>query len=496
MMLRILGLLLLYIHAFLALAEDISLNELQRKINQNKAGWEAAETSLSILSAEEQRNRLGLLDIPKKSLGFEIAEAIAMPSSLDWRANPSDFVGEVMDQGRCNSCVSFASVGTLMTQMAIARKQPSFRPQFSTQQLFSCGGGRCAYGWFLSSAASFLQNSGVADAQCLAYTSGITGKDVACNMACSDWQSRATRISSYDNIFDQTDAGIESVITALQKGPVMTSMKVYYDFFSYKSGIYKHVSGGPAGGHAVSVIGYDREKRAWIFRNSWGTGWGMNGFGMISWDDDSNFGTDSYAFNVALPKDTLTLVSPTDQMAISQPLIFDVQGSFNEATAGKFVVTSMKNKAVLTMPCQIINDHCKALFQPIKLRAGKYKVYAMTSNPDLTTQSVQISVYRSVPKVNIAMHVVQNFGGVVKGNMLFDIGTVETNQIEFRVTDAETGEIKHRKQTRHVGKKMRLRWDTNEVPNGKYKISLHGETPYVGKSVFAESKPILVVVKN
>jgi C1A family cysteine protease len=32
------------------------------------------------------------------------------------------------------------------------------------------------------------------------------------------------------------------------------------------------------GGHAVTAVGYDESKQWFIVRNSWGTGWGMNGY--------------------------------------------------------------------------------------------------------------------------------------------------------------------------------------------------------------------------
>ena len=32
------------------------------------------------------------------------------------------------------------------------------------------------------------------------------------------------------------------------------------------------------GGHAVLAVGYDDEQRRFIVRNSWGTGWGMQGY--------------------------------------------------------------------------------------------------------------------------------------------------------------------------------------------------------------------------
>ena len=38
------------------------------------------------------------------------------------------------------------------------------------------------------------------------------------------------------------------------------------------------------GGHAILAVGYDDNKRRFIFRNSWGTGWAMKGYGTIPYE--------------------------------------------------------------------------------------------------------------------------------------------------------------------------------------------------------------------
>lgn len=42
----------------------------------------------------------------------------------------------------------------------------------------------------------------------------------------------------------------------------------------------------PYGGidHAVFLVGYTSSH--WIIKNSWGTGWGLNGYGLIPFDND------------------------------------------------------------------------------------------------------------------------------------------------------------------------------------------------------------------
>lgn len=40
-------------------------------------------------------------------------------------------------------------------------------------------------------------------------------------------------------------------------------------------------SDSPIGGHAVVIVGYDDSKNAFLVRNSWGTGWGIDGSGYF-----------------------------------------------------------------------------------------------------------------------------------------------------------------------------------------------------------------------
>ena len=52
------------------------------------------------------------------------------------------------------------------------------------------------------------------------------------------------------------------------------------------------------GGHALACVGFDDSKGCFIFRNSWGTNWGLNGYGYISYN---------YLTNPGLCADTWTI---------------------------------------------------------------------------------------------------------------------------------------------------------------------------------------------
>jgi C1A family cysteine protease len=49
---------------------------------------------------------------------------------------------------------------------------------------------------------------------------------------------------------------------------------------SYHSGVYVHTTGGQLGGHAVKIVGWGQAGSTpyWVVANSWGTGWGLNGY--------------------------------------------------------------------------------------------------------------------------------------------------------------------------------------------------------------------------
>jgi hypothetical protein len=69
----------------------------------------------------------------------------------------------------------------------------------------------------------------------------------------------------------------------VNNGPQITGMAVYEDFWDYESGVYEYVNGGLEGYHCVSVVGFDDTNECWICKNSWGTGWGENGWFKIKY---------------------------------------------------------------------------------------------------------------------------------------------------------------------------------------------------------------------
>merc|ERR1711998_375102 len=108
----------------------------------------------------------------------------------------------------------------------------------------------------------------------------------SCAQACSESgynqtyaQDKLKATSSY------SVRGVSQIQTDLMtNGPLYVAFTVYDDFETYKSGVYKHTTGGFLGGHAVEMIGWGTENSEdyWLIKNSWNEEWGDNGLFKIA----------------------------------------------------------------------------------------------------------------------------------------------------------------------------------------------------------------------
>lgn len=165
---------------------------------------------------------------------------------------------------------------------AVARyttRRPTLPVDLSEAHLFYCHGpstgASCANGWWPDRACDAARDAGVAFEDHFPYTP----RQQACAVD-SGWVDHMARINAWTYL-NNNPAGMKEHIATY--GAVIACLVVYQDFFSYSYGVYRHVSGGVAGGHCVSLIGYDDASGYWIGKNSWGTGWGESGYFKIAY---------------------------------------------------------------------------------------------------------------------------------------------------------------------------------------------------------------------
>ena len=82
-------------------------------------------------------------------------------------------------------------------------------------------------------------------------------------------------------------------------GGAVVTAPAYPDFFDISDGnkIFDNLDNPDnkkVGNHAICLIGYDDDLRAYKFINSWGTEWGLNGYGYIAYDLFERLSTNLY----------------------------------------------------------------------------------------------------------------------------------------------------------------------------------------------------------
>jgi C1A family cysteine protease len=274
--------LLLFVSAFSFASE---LDGIRAAIKEKNAKWIAGETSVSKLPPEQRKMHLGLIK-PKatnaeKAISVE-TPLVGLPASLDWRSNPYNYVTPVRDQGSCGSCWAFATTGALESYTLIKNNQPNMNVDLAEQILVSCSHAGSCGGGYIDQASDFIRDTGLPEESCYPYTA----RNGNCRRACTNWWLNTDMIDSWSYVTTTslTDNDIDDIKNALDTyGPLVTTMNVYTDFFSYESGIYSYASGNYEGGHAILIVGYDDANHYFIVKNSWGTNWGEDGFFNIAY---------------------------------------------------------------------------------------------------------------------------------------------------------------------------------------------------------------------
>ena len=156
-----------------------------------------------------------------------------------------------------------------------------YQPDLSETHLYFYAGGTYERGGVnVIDAANYLIEHGVPDEGC--YPDPHRAFDYPFE-SLEGWENRTVKISEWGWV-DHDDESMKSAL--IEHGPLVLCMSVWKDFLYYKSGVYKHDWGKRVGGHVVTIVGYDDNDQCWIVKNSWGKGWGDDGWFKISYELD------------------------------------------------------------------------------------------------------------------------------------------------------------------------------------------------------------------
>jgi C1A family cysteine protease len=195
---------------------------------------------------------------------------------IDWREQ--GVVNEPRDQGNAGTCWAFST--TTSVESAHAIKTGNLY-DLSEQQLVDCdrrssgtNGGEMSFGMIY-----LIGNGG----QCLESSYPYTATDTQCHDC-----KVAVTISDCYKIEEGNELAMKEI---LNQQPISVAIDASSrEFQHYNSGVIYSSSCYKELNHGVAVVGYGTEnnQKYWIVKNSWGTGYGEDGYVLIGRSDTSN----------------------------------------------------------------------------------------------------------------------------------------------------------------------------------------------------------------
>ena len=227
-----------------------------------------------------------------------------IPESYDVREAQKECKLPVVDQNKkCAGSYATAIASTLSEKLCIESDEKKLTP-LSAQELLSCDtANKGCRGGYVNNALEYTVMRGLATEECLPFKGTF---DAKCSEMCAE--PMKVRPESFCVLFGDNDIKRE----IMKNGPVVSSMEVYTDFLSYKSGVYTKGEDVPkfSGYHTIKIVGWGVEdgseeepnkgNKYWIIENSWGEDWGQNGFAKIA--EGQNLFFEQYAYSILTKK--------------------------------------------------------------------------------------------------------------------------------------------------------------------------------------------------
>jgi cathepsin B len=255
------------------------------EINSNpKSSWKAGENKIfKGKTLSQVKKMFGAFILTNKKISTQSKKLKDLPISFDSRLQWKDCIKPLADQGACASGWAISEAGMLSDRFCISSNK-TINVKLSSQDLLSCDHfSMGCNGGILDKNMDYLQEKGIVTEACWPYVSH-TGYLPQCSL---DFKQECpvthenfkkyfgTHIEHFSNTEDAMNA-------ILKNGPIISGFRLYRDFFNYKSGVYQHITGSYAGGHAIKIIGWGIDKASgfdyWVIANTWGSDWGMEGY--------------------------------------------------------------------------------------------------------------------------------------------------------------------------------------------------------------------------
>lgn len=218
----------------------------------------------------------------KPMLSAKHVDTSALAQEVDWREK--GFVTPIKDQGQCGSCWTFSATGSMEGQH---KNRTGKLVSLSEQNLLDCvhpftdgcNGGQ------MDDAFEYVISNGIMGESDYPYKA----KDGSCVF---DDASVVANMKNYVDVAYGSESALQQAVSEV--GPISIGIDAsHMSFQFYSDGVYDpDLCSSYQLDHGVLAVGYGAydSKDYWMVKNSWGTGWGMDGYIMMARNNDNKCG--------------------------------------------------------------------------------------------------------------------------------------------------------------------------------------------------------------
>lgn len=221
--------------------------------------WDMGFTEFMDLTAEEFKEKYLNLKVNLTQDNVVELPTVGLQDGVNWVTQGA--VTPVKNQGQCGSCYTFSATGALEGLAFISGRGLQ---SFSEQELLDCtgnfGNNGCHGGWPRNN-FKFVMSYGIMNENQYPYQ----GYQYQCRYSQGNY-----RISNYADV---PAGNLQQLAAAVSRQPVSIAVDAS-NWQLYTGGVLTQC--GTNLDHAVLLVGYTSQY--WIVKNSWGPGWGSQGY--------------------------------------------------------------------------------------------------------------------------------------------------------------------------------------------------------------------------
>lgn len=202
--------------------------------------------------------------------------AMALPTKYDCRE--LGYTTPAKDQGNCGCCAAFATVA--MLESAILHNHGALYDLSENNAKECTWQGKRMYGGCRGGTDKIVINLFTQTGATLESRDPYVDRNVLCNLGASP----VIRVTGWNVLSSDTPASPNIIKNAIiAHGPVYSVMNERCLPRRYSGGHVIQTRSGYWSGHAILIVGWDDSRDCWIIKNSWGTGWGEEGYGYVKY---------------------------------------------------------------------------------------------------------------------------------------------------------------------------------------------------------------------